>query len=894
MTFSRCLRQRVAALHSIETGPARPARNGQSRANTLLLAAIVGATAAAGAAEAQLPSRLLSPQAVFGFDPARVSVADTRQVMLYCDAIAARDDVDVKTVALSTDGRPVPMLLISSPRNLRALHGDRESTPPVILVTCGIHPEEVSSTGAFFAWVERLLAPDSRSSGVLERVVLFVVPTLNPDGTDLIAERIRSRMRGSRSRPLLHRYCGHDLNRDWLVGTQPEVRGIIERVHNVYRPSLTIDVHQMGRYGPRLFVPPYAEPNDPAIEEELLAYAADLGRRVATSLTEQGHTGIAHRWTYDAWSPARGYPFYHGGVRFLIEVASANSVDATRVGGEELWVFRDGNDATPEHPRPWPGGVWSFAEASELGALAIEVAVRLAAADASFSRLPSQTGRPRKPGGGYIVESGVADPGAVAELLRALQRGGASVRRLSRGRWRVDDPPWASGWCASLLTTKDYPTASRTVGRGTFNHVPYDTSAHNLALLTGCSVRAAPLRGTPEGRQTTAGDGTGSVSPPSLAQNPVDASTGGASTPALPSRRRTDQDGGGSGAAVESSEFVESGELSAPAETHAASTEVAWVVDQRSLFLFRHLSDLVERGVHIERFLRSSQVTPQVRAGDWCLSRIDSGWIREIVADGCNVSQIDDDLLDQPRRAGDLVKFQYPNVVVVTREAAAKDEGWLRAVLEDYRFRFRTVDIGDLHRLSSAPIRADAREVVCIADDVATRVGPAFGVELRRLVARGARVFAMGRSAAKVANFGMLPVSELYVGADAFPGTLLNTRFNRDKRNQSAPSPLLWGVGTAPIVLYDRGPVWRSEAVHRARDRTPTSEVAEAVLLVDGEKPTAAGLALSGASLHSTAVAFHISGAGRRGDWVLCGFRPHYRSWTFGTFRFLFNVLLAP
>ena len=45
-------------------------------------------------------------------------------------------------------------------------------------------------------------------------------------------------------------------------------------------------------------------------------------------MTADGFTGVSINSTYDAWTPARAYQHYHGGVRILTETVTSPSLGA--------------------------------------------------------------------------------------------------------------------------------------------------------------------------------------------------------------------------------------------------------------------------------------------------------------------------------------------------------------------------------------------------------------------------------------------------------------------------------------------------------------------------------------------------------------------------------------
>src|SRR5438874_13537104 len=88
--------------------------------------------------------------------------------------------------------------------------------------------------------------------------------------------------------------------------------------------------------GSRLFLPPYLDPIEPNVDPLLVDGVNALGTAMAWELAGEGTTGIAINAIYDAWTPARAYQHYHGGVRILSEAASANLASPIEVPFEQL------------------------------------------------------------------------------------------------------------------------------------------------------------------------------------------------------------------------------------------------------------------------------------------------------------------------------------------------------------------------------------------------------------------------------------------------------------------------------------------------------------------------------------------------------------------------------
>jgi hypothetical protein len=781
-----------------------------------------------------------SPEEVLGFDPtATGAVVDSAQVTVYFEAVAARSDsVRLETLGLSTEGRPLFMAVISSPENLSRLDEIRRKREKVFaLVTCGIHPAEVGSTLASLPLLFRLAASKvAGSSAILRNAVVFLVPCVNPDGTDRVAEWLRARKGGGdagSSFPFLqHRYTGHDLNRDWMLGSQLEVRALIERAHNRYRPWITLDVHQMAGNGPRIFVPPYAEPTDPAIGADLLQKTEELGRKVLDSLAKSGLPGGAHRHTYDAWTPARAYPYYHGGLRFLVEVASARFSEPVFLKEETLSVFGKGNQASESYPVPWKGGRWGIEEITAYSLAAVETALgEIAGEPVRQYQANHLRSSPRRQG--FILESTGRDPFPLGQVLSGLKLGGVQVFPAREpGSFLVFDPEWGRGWCESLLACCRYPGPAE-VSRE--RSKPYDTASHDLAHIAGLKARRVvdPL---PEGRETEALLPPGRWNPPT---------------------------------------------------NHPGDPGARWLVSQRSLAIFSHVADLVDAGADVSRTGGPVEAGGlRFSTGDFVVAGISRRWVERLVSEGADAARWN----DRGPPGGEtpaLVPVRYPSLAVLQGDKGSEDEGWLRWVLEEHRFRFRSAAVSRL--VQDAGLFFDARipgarGVLLVTDGTLVEERSAATVaRLKALVKDGWRVIATGRAAGEIAQHGELRLQAAGPGRPSLPGTLLGTKFARD-----GVDPLLWGYREPPAVFYHGGPLWARGAA--------SSESLEPLLVLDPESPDRCGLLpededkLAGEAISLARVKEGDQG----GEWILFGFSPAFRGWTLGTFRLLFNAILAP
>ena len=364
-----------------------------------LIAVIVAVPIQTMRAGAQTQSnKIPAPEATLGFKIGEDrKLAKWDQFLAYFGELAkASDRIKFETLGKTTLGRPFVVATISSPENLKRLDEFREvqrklgdprllakesesaigelirAGRTVVAITCSIHSTEVGGTFTATELAYKLTSQNTPEvKQILDNVILLLVPSLNPDGTDIVADWYRKTLgtpsEGTTPPELYHHYTGHDNNRDWYAFTQVETQLTVDKILNVWRPQILHDIHQMGGGGARLFVPPYMEPWEPNIDPAIIAGVNALGTSMAWEVISGGKPGVVFNTMYDAWTPARAYAHYHAGLRVLSETASARlatpvEIPLNRLGGGFNY---DAKSPSWNFPSVWPGGKWTLRDIVE-------------------------------------------------------------------------------------------------------------------------------------------------------------------------------------------------------------------------------------------------------------------------------------------------------------------------------------------------------------------------------------------------------------------------------------------------------------------------------------------------------------------------------------------------
>lgn len=496
------------------------------------LAAPIGARAQRAAPE------IPTAASVIGFEPgADRKLPEWRQVVAYFHALdEASPRIELRTLGQTTLGRPFVAAFIGDSATLAELPRYREiqrkladprglsdgdvaalerDGKVVILVTSSIHSTEVGGILTPLGLAHRLVAGEDEEARAIRRnAIVILVPSLNPDGVDIVGDWYRGSLgtpwEGTSPPRLYHHYTGHDNNRDWYAFTQAETRLVVDSLYGQWHPQIVNDIHQQGAAGTRIFIPPYMDPIEPNIDPILMAGVAQMGKAMTWRLTAQGLPGVANNTSYDAWTPARAYQHYHGAIRILTETASAALASPITVPFDSLrpGYNVDPKSASVDFLAPWKGGRWTIGDIVRYQTAATWALLAQAADDrpqwlASYAQVERNAvlgnraaGRADWPATIVIPRQPARDT-AVNAVLRILQRAQVEVRRVPAafvaegrsypaGSYLIHTAQPYGSFAKALLEPQHYPNLREYPGGPPKR--PYDVTAHTLPLLYGIDV----------------------------------------------------------------------------------------------------------------------------------------------------------------------------------------------------------------------------------------------------------------------------------------------------------------------------------------------------------------------------------------------------------------------
>ena len=838
--------------------------------------ALASSFAAIVPAQSAAPAQLQSPSRFLGFEVgADRKLADYHQIVSYFEQLAERSPrMEIEKMGETTEGNDFVLAVISSPENLRNRKHYQEIArrladprglsrqqidslvrvgKTIILLTNNIHSTEIASSQMSMELAYQLVtATDQDTERRLDNVILLLVPSLNPDGQIMVTEWYRkyigTRYEGGSMPWLYHHYTGHDNNRDWYMLTQQETRAMTRTAYKEWFPQVWLDMHQMGSSGPRIFVPPYADPIAPSVSPLMWRGINLIGSNMAWRLEQAGKSGVVSQYTFDAYYPGSvdSNPEFKNIFSLIIELASARMATPIEFdrnelsgGGKGLAEYR----VTTNFPNPWPGGVWRLRDIMDYEIIASNAMLETVADHpADFMRGTATMALEQiaagQPDEYWRIPRDQRDPVTAARLAHLLDDNAAEVL-VTPSEFLVPTAQPYGKFVAELLGTQRYPEVRTQAGGPILR--PYDNTTWSLPLLMGVEVTkgivpaaeisaARPIADSdwPRGKV----DGEGPVY--ALGRN---------TNNAFRLVNAILRDGGR--VSVATDDFA-SGGAGYPAGTF-----------------------IIEKGADLAALASRYHVT----------------------------------LTALPRKPGATSPQHAVRVGLYKPWNASMDEGWTRWVLEQYDFGLKNIDnaamkAGKLKASFDAIILPSvSKSIIVTGRSANTGRGRSFeelppeyaggigdeGLEaLKEFVDAGGTLITLASSGELASDELNLPVRNALasVGDDDFsaPGSLLRVHLDPD-------NPVNYGMPSEAAIFVDDAIAYQTTPPPPGIERSAvaTYPAASEDILLSG---WATGL--DNLERRDAAVAF----ARGKGKIVMFGFRVQNRAQTEGTFKLLFNAIL--
>ncbi len=490
-----------------------------------------------------------SPSEYFGFPiGADRRLIHWEQILEYFQLLNERSPrVQVLELGKTTLGRPMIMVIIAARQTLADLEKYRriqetiawpyeleeaaaealiQKGKLVFLLTLNIHSTEIaaSQTSVELGY-ELATTRDPELLRVLDNIILLMIPSLNPDGQDMITrwylKDVGTAYEGSRMPMKYHHYADHDNNRDWFFFNLVESRHVARILYHEWYPEIVFDQHQMGGRSARFFLPPYSDPVNPNVPPSLMANTNMIGKHVIADMHDQGFTGLVTNTIFNAYfvGTMSKTPLWQNRIGILSEAASVRIASpvylppsSLRGMGQDLPEYKQQNNFLA----PWPGGWWRLRDIIDYQKAATYSMLKLAATYKNkfkrnyyrLNREAIEAGRQGNPFA-YVIPLDQRDPNSAVEMLRRLRLANVKVYRAQEdyqapeGTIRKGDfiIPMAQSnrtYIKDLLERQYYPDLREYPGGPPRR--PYDVTAWTLPLQMGVTAFtiAAPFQLTME------------------------------------------------------------------------------------------------------------------------------------------------------------------------------------------------------------------------------------------------------------------------------------------------------------------------------------------------------------------------------------------------------------
>ncbi len=148
--------------------------------------------------------------------------------------------VKIISIGQSGEGRDIPLIIISKDKLFKPLAAFNSDKVVVLIQNC-IHSGEVEGKDASLMLIRDILIAE-RYNGLLDNIILLILPIYNPDGHERFGPFNRINQNGPDEMGWRTNATNLNLNRDYIKADAPETKAFL-KLFNTWKPDLFIDIH---------------------------------------------------------------------------------------------------------------------------------------------------------------------------------------------------------------------------------------------------------------------------------------------------------------------------------------------------------------------------------------------------------------------------------------------------------------------------------------------------------------------------------------------------------------------------------------------------------------------------------------------------------------------------
>jgi hypothetical protein len=288
-----------------------------------------------------------APEDRLGFGVGERPVRPDQLVSYLTELAQISDRITVETIGYTHEHRPILFFVVTAPENQARIEDIRSAHlaqldpasaagegPAILWLNYGVHGAEPSGMDAALPMLYHLAAAQG---AVIEQTlrdsVILITAVFNPDGHNrrvnavemfgsdvTITDPAHAQHNWSETRT---NHYWFDLNRQWLLQTQPESQAWLTQWHR-WKPQVSADFHEMGTDGTFYFHPGEPRRLNPLIPARARALTANIAQHHIGFLDQEARLYTTGEG-YDNFYVGKGstYPQVNGSLGILFEIGSA-------------------------------------------------------------------------------------------------------------------------------------------------------------------------------------------------------------------------------------------------------------------------------------------------------------------------------------------------------------------------------------------------------------------------------------------------------------------------------------------------------------------------------------------------------------------------------------------